>query len=367
MRKTLLNQTYAFALAGLLAVALTGCTKQPGATQENVATVNGEAIPLKEYYSYLERKQTVQVMTPQGPQEAQVASMLGFQALRDVIQNRLLLQLAKEDGVLPTDADVQKEIERLEKQQGSNFVSSLVAQGVSLDQIKEGMRLSLARQKLITKGITVTMPEVDNYVKANPQQFMEPERAKVRLIVVRDATKKALVDKDLKSGQDFQMVAIRYSEAPQARQTGGMLDTDIVQQFPPMLQDLVKKTPVQKTTDWVQNGAEWVKFYIQEKTPAKPMQMTEDRKLEVQRQLALERGSRANDLAKRISDKMRVAKVEVGPKNLRDLWDRAFEQAKNELAQQEAASRSTAPAPTSGGTSTTGTTPPGAAPPKTTG
>ncbi|MGV3618589.1 MAG: SurA N-terminal domain-containing protein [Fimbriimonas sp.] len=362
MRKIQINRPTIPALAALLAFGVAGCSKPP--VEESVATVNGEAIPMKEYYAFLERKPTVQVSTPQGPQEVQVSSLLGLQALRDLINQKLILQLAKEDGVLPTEADVKAELDFQEQQRGK-FVSTLTAQGLSLEAIKEELLFNLARERLQTKGITIGAAEVDKYIKENPQQFMEPEKASLLWIVISDATKKALVDKDLQSGQDFRTVATRYSEAPGARQDGGAFGTDLVAQMPTPLQELVKATPELKATKWVQDQQNWIKFYVQKKTPAKKMEMTETRKKALQRQLALQRGSAANDVTKRVTDKLRAAKIDVSPKHLREPWEKAFEEAKNQMAQAEAANRATPPAaPT---TPTSPTPAPGATPGKTTG
>jgi hypothetical protein len=345
---------------GLLAVALFGCSSKPEAPKP-FATVNGEAISESEYITFLERKPTVQVSTPQGPQDAQVATMLGLQALRDLVNRKLILQLAKEDGILPTDADVEKEL-KVREEQTPDFVKNLTAQGYQESTIKEELRFALARERLQTKGITVPMSEVDAFIKENQEQFMEPAKASLQFVFVSDAKKKALVDKDLKAGQSFQTVAVRYSESPGARENGAAYSTDVVPQMPPQLQELVQKTAEKKATSWLEDGGAWVKFYVVSKTPAKKMDMTPTRKESLQRQLALQKGQMTNDVSKRLSDKLRAAKVQVNSNSMQSPWEKAFEDVKNQLAQQEAAQAANmatgggAGAPAPGGSDTT--TPP---------
>jgi parvulin-like peptidyl-prolyl isomerase len=365
MRKISSIRRHAYALAGLLTLAVAGCSKPAAASNESVATVNGEAIPMKDYVTYLERKPNVMVVTEQGPQEAQVAGMLGLQALRDLVNRKLILQLAKEDNVMPTEAQIKEELDVREKEQG-NYVQQLTAQGIDLQTIKDDIQFILARENLQTKGITVPMADVDRFIKENPQNFMEPARASLLWIAVSDATKKALVDKDIQSGLDFQTVAVRYSEDPQARQTGGVFPRDIVAQMPAVVQGLVAKTPEAKATQWIQDGQNWLKFYVQKKTPAKKMDMNETRKRALQRRIAQERGRAANDITERIMKKLAASKIDVSPKQLRDPWEKMLEQAKNEMAQRDATATPSS-APGAAPAPVPGVAPSGTKPPATTG
>lgn len=327
--------------------ALTGCNKQAAATGDVVATVNGEAIGAKEYHEYLERKSSVLVQTPQGPQEAQVAGGLGLQALRDLVNQKMVTQLAKDDGLYPSEEDVKKELDFRTKQQ-PDLVNILTSQGLTLDSIKNDIAFDLSRERLLTKGIVVPMSEVDAYIKDNPTQFVEPAKANLLYIVVTSEDKKKQIDSELSMGQNFQTVATRYSEAPQARQSGGVFPQSVIQAMPSRLQEIVNKTPEMKATDWVKDGGNFVKFFVQKKTKEAPIKMDDVKKSMLQRQLALQRGQMANDLGKRLQEKLQAAKVEVTPKNLKEPWDRAFEQAKTEFAQQKAAAGGT-PAGAPGG------------------
>lgn len=351
-----MNLRNASALAGLIALAAAGCSPKAPA-EEVVATINGETIPMKEYYSRLERKTRVTVNGPQGPQPASIVGTVGSQMIQDLINERILLQLAKEDNAIPTEADIKAEIDQQEKD-NPKFVSTLASQGVSLEEIKHQIKMALVQERLISKGIVVTAPQVDEYIKSNPTRFTDPEKASMLWIALNDATKKALVDKDLKSGQDFRTVALRYTEPAAARQNGAVFPNEIVDQLPPELQGPVRKTPENKATDWIFVQNTWVKFYVQKKTPAKKQEITPEVKKRVQRELAAQRGQMANDVQKRMMDKLKNSKIDVAPKNLKEPWDKQFAEIKNQIAQQEAASRN-APGGMPGGAPGTA---PGAAP-----
>lgn len=353
-----MNLRNASALAGLFALLVAGCSGSKPPVEEALVTVNGVSIPKNEYYARLERKPRVTVLSQQGPQMATVAGSLGSQMLQDLINEEIMLQLVKEDNNVPTEADIKAELDNQEKE-NPKFISTLAAQGVSLDDIKHQIKLALVQERLITKGVTVTAAEIDKVIKDNPTRFADPEKATMLWIGVSDATKKGLVDKDLKGGQDFRTVALRYTDSPQAKQNGAAFDIEVVQQLPPDIQVAVQKTPENKATDWINIQGMWVKFFIQKKTPAKKWEITPEVRKRVQRELAAQRGQATNDVNKRVFEKLNKSKIDVTPKYLREPWEKQLAEIKSQMAQQEAAMRGIPPA---GAPGTAPGTAPGAGP-----
>jgi foldase protein PrsA len=322
-------------VAALSLLTIIGCGKK---SVDSVATVNGEPISRDEYYGHLERKQVIQVQTAQGPQDAQVVGSLGLQALHDMVNRKLLMQMATKEGLMPTAADVDRELD-FQRKRRPDFVSFLTDRGMTLQQIREDLKFDLARERLLTKGINVTKEDVDTYVKENPKEFMEPAQAQVLYIVVSDPTKKDQVDKDLSNGQSFQVVATRYSEAPQAREMAGMYPVSRLDLMPQPLQKLVSVTPEMKTSDWKQDGKNWVKFYIQKKTPSRPIALDDVKKEYVRRMLAMRQGERQADLAKKLNDMLKIGNIAVASPYLKGPWEKALERAKGKTAQTENGSR----------------------------
>ncbi len=340
-----------FVLAALASFALVGCPKGGSASVSgangDVAVVNGDAISMDEYYRYLERKPAVQVATPQGQvAELQVAAPLGFQAMRDLINRRILIDVAKDEKVMPTDQDVATEL-AFQTKQNPQFMERLTAQGLSLEDIRRDLTLDLAKERIVTKGITVTPAQANDFIKANPDKFKTPEQAKLCIVQVKDAATEKQVDADLASGKPFPQVALQYSTAPNVRQTNGYYPVTDVSRMQPALQQLVAGTAEGKTTDWKQDGQQFVKIYVEQKVAAKPMTLTDAMKETVRRQLALQRGSQATDLPKRLVDKLRASKIVVTPPSLKTLWDNAFKtlQAQDVQANTRTGAASTAGAP----------------------
>jgi len=303
-------------------VALVGCGSKGGGG--DVATVNGEPISKDEFVFNLDMKPTVRVMTQAGPVEAPVAGRLGFQVIQDLILRKATLQLAKDEGVYPSDKEVDEEL-KLRTKLNPNFVTNLTKQGLTLSRIKESLRLDLAREKLVTKGITVTRAEAEKYVKEHPQEFMEPETADVQWIFVKDEAAKQKVDKELAGGQGFSFVAMQYSQDPNVRRTNGRFPERVVANMAKPIQDIVRKTPQNKPSEWLRASDGWAKFYIDKKTPAKPIQMDDAKYMVLQRTLARQRGEAATDLGKRILEKLKTSKIEVSDPSLKDLWKQAYD------------------------------------------
>jgi len=327
-----LKLRYAYAALALLTLGAFGCGKKDAAVAEDtLATVNGEKISTKDFVDFLASKQTVYVNAGQGPQLAQAAQPIGFQALQDLINKKVILQLAKDQGVLPTDADVSKELDLRTAQQG-DFIQTMTRAGLTLEQIKADLMFDLARERLITKGVIVTPAEVDSYIKENPKAFTEPAKASLLYVAVGNSTKKAQVDKDLSGGASFQTVATRYSEDPQARETGGQYPISDESQMPPQLQAIVDKTAPLKASDWVSVGQGFVKFYVQSKTPAKPVAITPELKERVRRNLAVQRGQLSTDLGKKQSEKMQAAQITVSQPMLSKMWESYMDSMKKQSA-----------------------------------
>jgi hypothetical protein len=325
------------------ALIVAGCGKGGGGGSQGdvLAVVNGEAIPMIDYYKTMERKPritalvnpaTLTVDSQNGrvmPQVTLVQAQpsLAIQALQDCLVNELIRQVAKDEGVYPKPADINSEI-KLQEERNPNFIKDASKTGLSLEQIKSEIALSLARLNLQAKGVTVTDQEVTQYIKDTPASFTEPAKASLLYIEVADEATKGLVDKELKEGQTFPVVAQHYSLQPNGKETGFRFQTENIKDMPAALQKLVAETREFSATKWVQDGASkhWVKFYVSRKVKATPITINNYIRQMVRRELMRTKGSRANDPDKRVADKLKTAKIEVKVKHLAESWDEIFKQ-----------------------------------------
>lgn len=311
---------------GLAALAMAAAGCQRG--EETIASVNGTPVNKEEFFEYLLRKPTIRVQTGNGAATAQVAGSIGLQALNDTVNRNLLLQMAKEEGVYPTEADVKAEIEFREKQD-KGFVNKLTGQGLTLKSIREDIRIELARFRLITKGVTVTDAEIDKYIADNPREFIEPERADLRWIFVPSDELRDQAQGELDKGQLFTTVASTYSTAQGARQNSGRFPVSNIDQLDqafPGLTKIVRGLKERQSTDWIQANAGYAKFYVERKVPERKIQMNETRREQVKRFIMLRRGSAANDLEDRLTQRLKQAKVTIADSELKKQWDKAIDE-----------------------------------------
>lgn len=291
------------------ALLLSGCK---GKTAEVMAVVNGEKITREEFYTHLEHKPNVMINTGQGNITANVATPLNFQALNDLVNQKLLEQMAKDEGVFPTEKDIDNEISfQITKNQG--FIKTLTSQGYTVAEIRRQIALERCRYNLITKGIKISKEAVENYIKNNPQQFENPKTVDLLWVVVKDAEAKANVDSAIRAGENFRVVASRYSIAKDA-----VYPSRVYSQFPPRLKQIVDNLGEGKPTDWIADGQNQVRFYVEKKTEASKIQIKDWMKTEVERMLAMQKGSVAVDLDKRLLNKRKQANIDVQTLGLKE-------------------------------------------------
>jgi len=301
-----------------------GCNKG----EEAIATVNGVSIPKKDYYEYTMRKPTVRVITQNGAVTANVAGSIGLQSFNDVVNRQLLLQIAQEEGVYPSEADVAKELQFREKEK-KGFVTQLTELGIPISSIRQDLRIELSRFNIITKGIKVTDADVQKYIDTNPKQFEDPERASLRWIFVPNKELRDQAQAELSRGELFVTVATRYSTAPNARENGAEFPESRVEQLDnlfPGLTKIVRDTENKKQTEWIPANAGYAKFFVDKKTSAKKITPTDVMRERVRRFLMMERGQTAVDLDSRLITRLKEAKVKVNVAELEKAWDKAFKQ-----------------------------------------
>jgi peptidyl-prolyl cis-trans isomerase SurA len=161
--------------------------------------------------------------------------------LRDLIDQSLLVQRAKDDGI-NVDTDVIKRLDAIRQQNKLPTMEALEAEvtksGQDFEDFKSQIRDQLLTQELIRKEvgskIIVSHEDVVKYYNEHKSDFVRPETVVLREIFVSTEgkpeadipalRKKAenLRDRVLKNGDDFGELAKRYSDSPTAQQSGDL-------------------------------------------------------------------------------------------------------------------------------------------------
>jgi parvulin-like peptidyl-prolyl isomerase len=192
--------------AGLFAVlglSLTGCGK-------GVAKINNEKLTQKEYFNRME-KMTITV----NGQRQQVGSMV----LRQLIEEKLRLQMAKKEGVEPTKEQIKKRVENLKRQR---VYDRLKREGYTDEDIESDARFQQANFNLLTKGAAASDKELSEFYKKNTKMFSTPEGAELALVICFSKEKMDLARKLIKQDhEEFTAVSARHSDVPGLKSVQG--------------------------------------------------------------------------------------------------------------------------------------------------
>ena len=299
-------------LIGILA-ALAAIGSAQVDTNRTVVVINGEEVKGAEYYHRMEYLSGVGKPMSTGVAEFPP----GFLTIERLITERLILQLAKNKGVSPTDPEIENEL-KLRLQGDPKILENWVNSGRTDAELRYMVKLELAQFKIATAGINVTDQEVEQHYKTNPAMYTVPKKMTLSVIVVRTVDAAAKVDEDLKAGKKFGEVAKVYSEDI-TKSIGGSMGSINYGALSEAVRAALDKTKIGLTTDWLQTSDARVKFLLENVTPASKIELTPKLKRDIRKRLMLDKGNVKNNIAKEMFD-LRV-------KSNIDIKDKAFAEA----------------------------------------
>ncbi|MCK8815980.1 peptidylprolyl isomerase [Natroniella sulfidigena] len=193
-----------------------------------IAVVNGEEIPYQEYSQQLNNYLQQYGGEVSGDQILELKA----QVLNSMVEQELVLQEVENRGIDPvvTDEEVEEQIDQIIEMYASSeeeFEQLLEQSGVTIEQVKEDLRINLAHQK----GIEKLIDQVQDGAEVSEDeltQSLEEVTASHILIQTDDKTDeeaKAKAEEVLElvnEGRDFAELAEEYSEGPSAQQGGDL-------------------------------------------------------------------------------------------------------------------------------------------------
>ena len=207
---------------------------------EVAATVNGTEIKMEEVERIL-KQQARGEESRLSPLELAAARL---QVLDGLIRQEVLFQKAQAEDTVPSDEEVNAELNRLKTESGKSqeqYEKELKDSGATEDSLKQTLKKEMAINKLIEKITGKIEPPKDSEIEAfyngNKEAFKARRGAQFAAIVIDprkvfegDTTTneveaqqraKELGDRLLRGGADFATVAREFSEDPQSRARGG--------------------------------------------------------------------------------------------------------------------------------------------------
>ena len=218
-------------LAGVLAACGGGSKSVP---TDAVALVGSDTITKAQFNSLMDATAKVDKVNKQTPPKAGTAE---YKAVQDrvmafLVQLDELTQKGATLGVTVTDAQVEKQVDKVRKQYfGGNekkFEQGLAQQGLTVDIYRLEWRSQLLSQAVynkVTKGIKVTPAQVQAYYNTHKSAYTTPSSRSIRHILVNSKSLADQLETQLKHGGDFAALAKKYSKDPQSAKVGGKLGT----------------------------------------------------------------------------------------------------------------------------------------------
>jgi peptidyl-prolyl cis-trans isomerase SurA len=235
---------------------------------EIIVRVNGDIILKSELENakVTLRNELAQAQHLQGPQLEQTFTEQSKFLLRDLIDQTLLVQQAKEAGI-NADLEIVKTMERMRQEYKFETMEALekaiVEQNISLDDYKQQIRNRYLTSQVLGREvypkIIITNEEMRKYYDANQKTFDRPAGIQLSEITISTdgktpeeiaAQRKKAEDAlaAVKKGDDFAETARKFSEAPTA-QDGGVLGFFPTGQLAKALEDAVANLEKGQTTD----------------------------------------------------------------------------------------------------------------------
>jgi peptidyl-prolyl cis-trans isomerase SurA len=238
--------------------------------EEIIARVNNEIITRSEYEK---ARQSAEEDARQECQNRCTPEQLRISiedrqknALRDLIDQSLLVQRAKDMGV-SVETDLIKRLDQIRTQNNlpsmEELETAVKSQGTNWEDFRNNIRNTLLTQRVISSEvgshITVSDDEVQKYYEAHKSEFVRPEQVALREIEVStegkkpdeipDLKKKAETAlKRVKDGEDFGEIAKRLSDGSTKSQ-GGFLGVYKHGELSKELEDIVFKMKKNDLTD----------------------------------------------------------------------------------------------------------------------
>jgi parvulin-like peptidyl-prolyl isomerase len=279
-----------------------------------VVSVNGEDIKGEEYYRRMEYLPDVGRVLENG---SVAVYPPGFLTMTQLIDEHLILQLAKQKGLTPTDQEINDTI-KSSLAADPKMMERWMTAGRTEDELKYQFKYQVAQFKLQTQGIIISDQEVQDWYTKNPPKI--PRLVTLRLIAVTDDAKMKAVDADLAAGKSFADVAKDKSEDV-TQVNSGAVGTIPIDDLPKPVRDAVDSTTTGAVTGWIEYNNNHEKYLIESKAQEQKLPLDDTMKERLRRKLMLDKGAVKNNVMKEISDLRKSAKIDIKQKEWAAMYD----------------------------------------------
>jgi peptidyl-prolyl cis-trans isomerase C/foldase protein PrsA len=201
--------------------------------------------------------------------------------LETMIERTLLLQAAREAGVVVSPDEVDRRVLALASEYPSESFDAALAQSqTTRTELTRTTRTQLTIEKLFAQQVYARMAITEDAIRREYEEqaaeFQEPESVHAQQIVVKGLDEAKRLQQQLAAGKKFSELARRYSLSPDAK-VGG--DLGFVQRgvMPSQFEDVLFRLGVGQVSDVVSTDYGFHLFKVLEKKPPRKKDLIEVR------------------------------------------------------------------------------------------
>ncbi|MBX3095635.1 MAG: peptidyl-prolyl cis-trans isomerase [Fimbriimonadaceae bacterium] len=248
----------------------------------------------------------------------------GFLMLQQMIDEILLLQIARDRGVYPNDADIDAQM-KLKLAAAPGIMEGLLALGLTEADLRREAIIDLCEYRILTQGVTVTDQEVEAYYNGNKTTlYTIPKRFVLRVIAVATDDAQRKVDGELAAGTPFAEVAEKYSiEA--SRIAGGYLGPVTEESLGTDARPIIVGTAKGGLTSWVRSNNTRVRFFVEDILASEVIPFASVKEA-IKRKMLLDRGIVRNNMPRMLREARKAARVDYQGTPFDTMLKQLFEQ-----------------------------------------
>jgi peptidyl-prolyl cis-trans isomerase SurA len=243
-----------------------------------VAVVNDEAVTLSEIQE--EGQPVVRKIFQDfvGPERERRLEEAEKRLMEDLINRRLMYQVAKREGMLPSTAEVNSALEELKRNNNATdeaqFRALLKAEGLTMEQVRRSVGERLAIGRLLARQVRSTIiigeDELTTYYEANQEKYQRTPTAEIRHVLfpvppgedetnvrARAETARARIA----AGEDFTRVAEHVVASGEGQ--GGDLMTVHQGELAPEIEAAAFGTPAGGLSPPIRSAAGWYLIQVE--------------------------------------------------------------------------------------------------------
>ena len=251
------------------------CAKTPD--ESVLAQVDNEKIRVKDFMqAFTEQSENYGTDILKNPEGS---LMIKKKILNGLIEERILLQEAFKKNLMLNSEEEKSILKKLQSGYSQGELErTLQDKKLSLDSWKAKQNKKTIIRKLIDQEIASLIPVNDQsvitYYKSHKNLFREPDQIRCRHIVTNKKDKAETIRSLLENGENFAIVAQKYSESPD-RENGGDLGYIRRGQYPKIFEQACFSLATGQTSDVLSSEYGFHLFKVVDKKPGHQLVLNE--------------------------------------------------------------------------------------------